>query len=108
MSGPTADPRDVLHVRVEGRVQGVGFRWFVREAAVARGLSGWVRNLADGAVEVLAAGDPSALAALRATLAEGPPHARVDRLVDLAGAAVPGAAMPGAGDSFEIVRGPRS
>lgn len=103
MSDRSADRRDTLHVRVDGRVQGVGFRSFVREAAAALGLSGWVRNLPDGSVEVLAAGEPSALSALRARLTEGPPHARIDRLVDLVEPAT-----PGAGDSFEIVRGPRS
>ncbi|GLC27210.1 acylphosphatase [Roseisolibacter agri] len=103
MSDPPADRPDSVHVRVEGRVQGVGFRWFVREAAVGLGLSGWVRNLPDGSVEVLAAGDATALATLRTRLAEGPPHARVDRLVELGEAA----ASPAVGDSFEIVRGPR-
>lgn len=89
-------------MRVEGRVQGVGFRWFVREAAAALGLSGWVRNTADGSVEVLAAGQPSALSALRARLVEGPPHARVDRLVELGVAEV-----SDAGHSFEILRDQR-
>ena len=103
MSDRPADRSGSLHVRVEGRVQGVGFRWFVRETAVDLGLSGWVRNLPDGSVEVLASGDPSALSSLRARLAAGPPHARVDRLVDLVEAAI-----PDAGDSFEIVRGGRS
>ena len=46
-----------LHVVVRGRVQGVGFRWFVREAARALGLAGWVRNRPDGSVEVAAEGD---------------------------------------------------
>ena len=102
MTHRPAGRSDVLHVRVEGRVQGVGFRWVVREAAVDLGLAGWVRNLPDRSVEVLAAGDPSALATLRARLTDGPPHARVDRLVDL----VEDAAPP-VGDSFEILSGQR-
>lgn len=63
---------------VRGRVQGVGFRAFVAEAARAAGLSGWVRNLADGRVEVFAEGDPQALAALAEACARGPLLARVD------------------------------
>ena len=66
-----------LHVAVRGRVQGVGFRWFVRERARALGLTGWVRNQPDGTVEVLAVGDDSALEKLRALLTEGPMGSRV-------------------------------
>ena len=66
-----------LHVDVRGRVQGVGFRWFVRESARALGLTGWVRNHPNGRVEVLALGSDSALKALRALLAEGPAGAQV-------------------------------
>jgi acylphosphatase len=63
---------------VTGRVQGVGFRWFVVRQAESLGLSGWTRNRRDGRVEVVAQGDASALDALAAALAEGPPAARVD------------------------------
>lgn len=63
--------------RVVGRVQGVGFRWFVQLRAEELGLSGWVRNRPDGSVEVAVAGDDSALDRLEAALREGPPHARV-------------------------------
>ena len=66
--------------RVTGRVQGVGFRQATQAEARARGLNGWVRNTADGAVEGLASGDDSALAALRAWLARGPALARVATL----------------------------
>lgn len=69
-----------LHVRVTGVVQGVGFRWFVREKARRLGLSGWVRNLPDGAVEVAAAGDPGQLELLRGELLKGPSGATVDAL----------------------------
>jgi acylphosphatase len=74
-----------LHVRVEGRVQGVGFRRFVERTAVSLGLAGWARNLTDGAVEVLAVGPEAAIAALRERLAAGPPHAVVAGLGELAG-----------------------
>jgi len=72
----------VLHVTVQGRVQGVGFRWFVRERARQLRLTGWVRNLADGSVEVLAQGEASALQQLRSALQDGPPGARVSAVVD--------------------------
>jgi acylphosphatase len=88
MSGPTGS-RVWLHVRVEGRVQGVGFRRFVERAAQTLGLSGWVRNLADGSVEVSATGDAGAIARLRERLAAGPPHAQVGRLVEVAGGSEP-------------------
>ena len=72
-----------MHVRVTGVVQGVGFRWFVRERARRLGLAGWVRNRADGSVEVAASGDGGQLALLRAELERGPRGASVDRLEDL-------------------------
>lgn len=69
-----------LRVSVEGRVQGVGFRWFVRESAAARGISGWVRNREDGSVELEAEGDGKVLEAFLIELRTGNPAARVDRL----------------------------
>ncbi len=65
--------------RVEGRVQGVGFRYFVVKRALELGLSGWTMNLYDGSVEVAAAGPEAALDALEAAISAGPPHARVER-----------------------------
>ncbi len=66
---------------VTGRVQGVGFRVATRRKAQALGLSGWVRNCADGSVEGLVAG-PSfeSLGALRDWLRRGPPGAKVETL----------------------------
>ena len=72
-----------LHVRVTGIVQGVGFRWFVRERARRLGLAGWVRNLSDGSVEVAAAGDAHQLDLLRGELRRGPTGARVDGIQDV-------------------------
>lgn len=66
---------------VEGAVQGVGFRYFVRHRASALGLGGRVRNLADGSVEVVAQGTPKALAELEAALWRGPSLAHVSRVV---------------------------
>lgn len=67
-----------LHVRIAGRVQGVGFRWFVREEARRMGIAGWVRNLPGGDVEVLAEGPADALAQLARRVGQGPPGARVE------------------------------
>jgi acylphosphatase len=69
--------------RVEGRVQGVGFRAWTVRMATQLGLRGWVRNLPDGSVEAHLAGPSDALRAAEARLAEGPPASRVDRLVGL-------------------------
>jgi acylphosphatase len=63
---------------VRGRVQGVGFRWFVEREARILGISGWVRNNADSSLEVLAVGTPEQLATLRSRLHQGPRAARVD------------------------------
>jgi acylphosphatase len=63
---------------VRGRVQGVGFRWFVEREAHLLGLAGWVRNNSDGRVEVLAQGTPEQLSRLRVRLQQGPRAARVD------------------------------
>jgi len=61
-----------LHVRIEGYVQGVGFRNFVQETAYGLGLTGWVRNRWNGDVEVLAEGDRQALGKLLTALYRGP------------------------------------
>jgi acylphosphatase len=67
-----------VHVIVRGRVQGVGFRYFTRECARRYGLTGWVRNLADGGVEVLAEGRESALESLVEEIRTGPRHGLVE------------------------------
>ena len=72
-----------LHVRITGRVQGVGFRWFVREEARRLGLSGWVTNLPSGDVEVAAGGESSSLARLRVALSVGPTGAQVSDVIDI-------------------------
>jgi acylphosphatase len=63
---------------VRGRVQGVGFRWFVEREAHLLRIAGWVRNNHDGSVEVLAMGTRDQLAGLRSRLQDGPRAARVD------------------------------
>jgi acylphosphatase len=72
----------VLHFLIQGRVQGVGFRWFVQREAGELDLRGWVRNTEEGEVEVMASGSEAYLAELRASLRRGPRGARVDRLVE--------------------------
>ena len=72
-----------FHAVVRGRVQGVGFRWFVREAAHRLSLAGWVRNLPDGSVEVAADGDEESIEAFRASLVKGPAGASVARIDEL-------------------------
>ncbi|MGB0042513.1 MAG: acylphosphatase [Terriglobales bacterium] len=72
-----------IHARrflVRGRVQGVGFRWFVEREAHILQIAGWVRNNHDGSVEVLAMGTREQLAGLRSRLQEGPRAARIDNV----------------------------
>lgn len=64
-------------VRVTGRVQGVGFRWWVQVEAERRGLRGWVQNDPDGAVSALLIGAEAQVAAMLDALRGGPPGARV-------------------------------
>ncbi len=75
---------------VRGRVQGVGFRWFVEAEARTLGLAGWVRNSPDGCVEVLAMGSREQLSALRSRLAQGPRASRVDQVDESEAAPQPG------------------
>lgn len=86
---------------VEGRVQGVGFRAATRAQAVSLGLAGHARNLADGRVEVLAMGEPAAIASLARWLADGPPLACVVRVQEL-GPVAPSDAEPDR-DRFAIL-----
>jgi len=74
-----------IHLEVHGRVQGVGFRWFVVEKANELKLSGWVRNRQDGKVEIAAAGAPDDLKKLEAAVRAGPRGARVEEIRSLAG-----------------------
>jgi acylphosphatase len=69
-----------VRLRIEGRVQGVGYRVFVERTAVALGLDGWVRNRRDGGVEAVVSGASDAIDAIIARCKDGPPAARVDRI----------------------------
>jgi acylphosphatase len=70
--------RIAVRLIVTGRVQGVGYRWWARGQARALGVSGWVRNLRDGTVELVAAGGPEAVERMARACREGPPAAMVD------------------------------
>jgi acylphosphatase len=72
----------VLHFLIQGRVQGVGFRWFVHREASELELRGWVRNTEDGDVEVVVSGTAEDIAELRASLKKGPRGSRVDRVME--------------------------
>lgn len=81
--GERGDAVEVARARhVEGRVQGVGFRWWTARTAESLGLRGWVRNLPDGAVEVHLAGPRGAVERMEEALRLGPGGARVDRVRD--------------------------
>lgn len=69
-----------VHLRIEGRVQGVFFRQSTKDEADRLGVRGWVRNLEDGAVEAVLEGEPEAVEALVAWCHRGPPGARVLRV----------------------------
>ncbi len=73
---------EVKHFLVKGRVQGVGFRWFVHREAAALGLRGWVKNTDEGHVEIVAAGDAEQLAELMTALRKGSRGSRVDAVLD--------------------------
>lgn len=71
-----------IHLRVYGRVQGVGFRFACCREARALGLAGWVRNRSDDSVEIVAEGPSATLNAFQTWCAKGPAFARVDRVVN--------------------------
>ena len=76
----SAEERIGVRWRVKGRVQGVGFRWFTRNAARELGVAGKVRNLPDGGVEIEAVAPQGVLEHFKERVLEGPPGARVSGL----------------------------
>ena len=84
-----------VHLRIEGRVQGVGYRAFVEMRADALGLNGWVRNRRDGSVEAVVQGPPAMIDDMLEQCRKGPPGSRVDR-VEIIGEGV------GCFDGFEV------
>ena len=78
----TDDSGWLVHFLVRGRVQGVGFRWFVHREAAELGLRGWVKNTDAGEVEIVAAGEPQQIAELRAEIHKGSRGSRVDAVIE--------------------------
>lgn len=76
----TQAPPERLEAVIRGVVQGVGYRWFVRDTAARLGLRGWVANRSDGSVAVIAEGAAEVLTELEACLRQGPPGASVDEV----------------------------
>ncbi|HDR04206.1 MAG TPA: acylphosphatase [Candidatus Marinimicrobia bacterium] len=75
------DEKTTKEIIVSGRVQMVGFRWFTIQQAAAYGICGWVRNLPNGSVQILAQGKADAIAAFEDQVRKGPFHARVDQFL---------------------------
>lgn len=74
---------------VSGRVQGVGYRYFVQRAAQQLGIAGYAKNLSDGRVEVYAIGAEAQLCALREELRQGPRHALIEKIAEAAADLLP-------------------
>jgi acylphosphatase len=74
--------RAILHVTIQGQVQGVGYRAWVEYQALASHLEGWVRNRRDGSVEAVFAGAPKAVAEMVALCRHGPPSSRVKAVLN--------------------------
>lgn len=85
-----------VHLRIEGRVQGVGYRAFVERQAIGLGLTGWVRNRHDGSVEAVLQGTSGTVDAMIDLCRTGPAASRVDR-VEVVGEGV------GAFDGFKVM-----
>jgi acylphosphatase len=71
------------HAAIRGRVQKVGFRWFVMKNAERLGIAGWVRNNPDGTVELEASGPADAMVEFRERVSQGPATSRVEHVYDL-------------------------
>ncbi len=92
----------IVHIVVTGRVQGVGFRFFVEREALKIGVHGWARNRRDGTDEAVFAGTPEQIESILAACKKGPSASRVDRL-DVAEASVTELKMMLAGERFSTL-----
>ena len=79
-SGMANEPREIKRLMIRGVVQKIGFRVWVEREALGLGLKGWVRNRLDGAVEVLLAGPPGAVAQMIERCWKGPPLAKIESI----------------------------
>lgn len=95
--------RRIVRLIIRGRVQGVGFRFFVEREAARLKCEGWVRNRRDGAVEAVIAGAPEAVAAMCDSCRRGPPGARVEA-VDIREAALSDLAVRVPGEIFSVLQ----
>lgn len=93
----------IRRVRVRGRVQGVGFRMFVEDAAAMHGVGGWVRNRRDGSVEAVFAGEPEAVRAVVEACRRGPRGAWVEALDETEGSGTL-LAQRHPGERFSVLR----
>lgn len=91
-----ATPETTVHILISGRVQGVGFRAWMRDKAHGLGLKGWVRNTRDGNVEAVLCGPPSDVEVMLETCRVGPKWARVDHIEEQPGSDF-------AGDDFAVM-----
>jgi len=92
----------VRHVTIRGRVQGVGYRAFVEDEAMSRGIEGWVRNRRDGTVEAVFAGPSQTVADMIEACRKGPYGSRVDAIDQREGTAQD-RALRGAGRGFAVL-----
>jgi acylphosphatase len=100
MADETPSPERILRLVINGRVQGVSYRVWTQQEALSRGISGWVRNRANGDVEALIAGPADVLTIFCEICRAGPPMARVDSiLIEEAEAA----ALAGSEGSFVVL-----
>jgi acylphosphatase len=96
------EPREIKRLMIRGVVQKIGFRVWVERTALQLGLKGWVRNRLDGAVEVLVAGPPPAMAQMIERCWRGPPLAKVES-VDVEDAAPIDLGYRRPGEAFSLI-----
>lgn len=72
--------KEIRHIRIHGKVQGVGYRFYATRVARRLGLKGWIQNLRDGSVEALVEGEPDAIDEWIDDVREGPRYAEVTRI----------------------------